>query len=337
LFCKTVWIVKFVLKISIEFAMSNKRNVIILENPSELGAGTRGASLGPQAVRLADAARGARIFNRIDSVVLQENNKVLSKPSAHFSAKYIDTIETLYETNMEEVENQIENNKFPLLISGDHSNALMTIAALRNTAPDKRLGVIWIDAHADLHSPFTSPTGNMHGMPLGASLGEGYMSSEVNEVEPETAEHWHNLTHLGSQSIHPKINPQDLVFVDIRDLEEQEWKDIDDNKIKCYLPARIFNKKMQDVAEACLTYLEHCDHIYVSFDVDSMDPSVSVGTGTSVDNGLSLKQAKKLLKSLWESEKLACLEITEVNPLLDQENRMAEAVVEILDEVLSDT
>lgn len=307
---------------------------MILENPSELGAGTRGASLGPAAVRLADAQRGAKIYNRFETKILKHKNEVLSKPSPHYAAKYVDVIEEVFSENLVAVCDEIDKGNFPLLMSGDHSNALMTIAALRNQAPNKRLGVIWIDAHADLHSPFTSPTGNVHGMPLGACLGEGYMSSEVNEVAPDTAEYWHNLTHLGSERIHPKIDPKDLVFVDIRDLEDQEWKDIDDNGIKCYVPARIYNKKMTDVAEACLKYLSHCDHVYVSFDVDSMDPSVSVGTGTSVPNGLSLKQAKKLLKALWSSEKLSCLEITEINPLLDEQNKMAEAVIEIMDELL---
>jgi arginase len=314
--------------------MSINRNVIILENPSELGAGTRGASLGPQAVRLADAGRGSRIFNRFEAISLQENNQVLKSPSLHYAAKYIDEIEAVFTQNMDILEGQLNKSRFPILISGDHSNALMTIAALKNQSPNRRLGVIWIDAHADLHSPFTSPTGNMHGMPLGASLGEGYMSSEVNEVAPETAEYWHNLTHLGSNRVHPKIQAQDLVFIDIRDLEDQEWKDIDDNNIKCFVPARIYNKKMRDVAEASLEYLKDCDQIYVSFDVDSMDPDVSVGTGTSVANGLSLKQAQELLKALWKSEKLCCLEITEINPLLDQKNKMAEAVIQILDHIL---
>jgi arginase len=314
--------------------MAASKNVIIIENPSELGAGTRGASLGPAAVRLADAQRGAKIYNQVEHRILQEENGVLSSPSIHYAAKYIDVIERIFTSNMLAVEGDLKDGKFPLIISGDHSNALMTISALRNQSPDKRLGVIWIDAHADLHSPFTSPTGNMHGMPLGAALGEGYMSSEVNDVVPETAEYWHNLTHLGSEEVHPKINPKDLVFIDIRDLEDQEWKDIDDNGIKCYVPARIYNKKMEDVAAASLNYLAHCDQIYVSFDVDSMDPSVSVGTGTSVPNGLSLKQAKRLLKALWTSDKLACLEITEINPLLDDQNKMAEAVINILDEVL---
>lgn len=317
------------------YDMAKERKVVIIENPSELGAGTRGASLGPDAVRLADAQRGASIYNRLDVIRLPESNQVLANRSKHYSAKYIDVMTDLFSANMQVVEEELKAGSFPLLISGDHSNAAMTIAALKNTHPDKKLGVIWIDAHADLHSPFTSPTGNLHGMPLGASLGEGYMSNQKNEVAPETGEYWHALTHLGSNKVHPKLDAKDLVLIDIRDLEDQEWKDIDDNGIKYYVPARIYNKKMQDVANASLDYLSHCDHIYISFDVDSMDPSVSVGTGTSVPNGLSLKQAKKLLAALWESEKVSCLEITEINPLLDESNKMAEAVIEILDELLS--
>ncbi len=306
------------------------RDVVILENPSELGAGTRGAGIGPMAVRLEDNQNGNDIYGKYPLVTLATRNDILCKETDSPTAKYIEFIERQNLLLIDEIQKQLSNNKFPLVISGDHSNALGSIAAIKDLYPSKRLGVIWIDAHADLHTPYTTPSGNVHGMPLGASLGEGYESQSINVPTQDVLEAWHRLTHLGKNSIHPKVSPADLVLIAIRDLEEPEWRDIDDNRIKNYVPARLLNKTMNEVALETLDYLEECDLIYVSFDVDSMDPSVSKGTGTSVPNGLTLDQAKTLLSAFYQSEKLIALEITEINPLIDENNKMARAALDIM-------
>ncbi|MCB9261724.1 MAG: arginase [Flavobacteriales bacterium] len=309
-------------------------NIIIIENPSELGAGTRGAATGPIAVRLADNQGENKIYGKIEHTTIKSRNEALCKPVTTPHAKYVADI---YEHNQEVVKTikkQLLDQKFPLIISGDHSNAIGSIAAIKDTFPNKRLGVIWIDAHADLHTPYTSPSGNMHGMPLGVSLGEGYQTTPVNIPQPETIDYWHKLTHLGENQIHPKLLPTDLVFISIRDLEEPEWEDIEDNHIKHFVPARLLNKSMSDVAAETLEYLNQCDHIYISFDVDSMDPSVSTGTGTSVENGLTLPEAKNLLQSLMQSPKIVSLEITEINPLIDHQNKMAQVTLDILSHLL---
>ena len=312
-----------------------ERRIKILENPSELGAGTRGSSLGPAAVRLADAARGSRIYNRIPMGMLFEENEALHETIQFPNARHIDTLLNVLTKNCAVLERYIGEGYFPLIISGDHSNAISSIAAVANHYRKERTGVIWIDAHADLHSPYTTPSGNVHGMSLGAALGEGYRSETVNEVAPEVVETWTALTELGDSNHVPKIQPSDLYFIDIRDLEKQEWADIHDNSIRYRGPAELKGASMTEVASDALEALSHCHKIYVSFDVDVMDPTVSEGTGTSVPNGLHLDQAKELLGALWNSDKLAALEITEINPLLDTENRMAMAVVDILDSLLS--
>lgn len=308
-----------------------KRRYKIIENPSELGAGIRGPAVGPISVRLEDMRRGARIYDHIPFESIGSRNEVLAGGTPFDHGKYIDAILEQNRTLVQKLNSELDAGSFPIVISGDHSNALGSIAGLKNTYPDKRVGVIWIDAHADLHTPFTSPSGNLHGMPLGASLGEGYSSDAINQPDSQTIAFWHELTHLGSERIHPKIQPSDLVLIDIRDLEEQEWTDIEDNNIRNFVPARLLNMEMADVAEMTLEYLKDCDLLYISFDVDSMDPSVSTGTGTSVENGLSLDQAKDLLKALMQDERVALFEITEVNPLIDEQNRMAKAVLDIMD------
>ncbi len=310
------------------------RDVVIVENPSELGAGTRGAGTGPFAVRLQDNQTGNTVYGKYPFQTVETFNGALCTPITTPNAKYIKEIVDQNNRLIDVLHPLFTQNKFPVIVSGDHSNALGTIAAIKDFHPKKRLGVIWIDAHADLHTPYTTPSGNVHGMPLGASLGEGYESDAINTPEPEVIAGWHDLTHLGKNKIHPKVLPQDLALIAIRDLEDAEWNDIDDNDIFNYVPARLLNKTMEQVAEETLEYLSHCDLIYISFDVDSMDPSVSVGTGTSVPNGLSLEDAKALLEYLYESPKVAALEITEINPLIDQNNKMAIAALDIMRHLL---
>ncbi|MFT4521763.1 MAG: arginase [Bacteroidia bacterium] len=312
----------------------HSKNIIIIENPSEVGAGTRGAGLGPVAVRLEDNGHGNKIYGKFPFRNIDSFNHLMVNPTEHEHAKYIDLIVRQNERLMDAIQSEFKAGNFPILLSGDHSNALGSIAAVKDANPSKRCGVIWIDAHADLHTPYTTPSGNVHGMPLGVSLGEGYSSEAVNNLNDSSIEYWHQLTHIGTNQIHPKILPSDLVLIAIRDLEEQEWNDIDANNIKHYVPARLQNRTMQEIAEETLAYLTECDLIYISFDVDSMDPSVSEGTGTSVDNGLTLEQAKALLFNLCKSEKLALLEITEINPLIDDRNKMAKAALDIMKHLL---
>jgi arginase len=311
-----------------------KKNVVIIENPSELGAGVRGAGLGPIAVRMEDYSLGSKIYSKFPFVNIGSFNHEMVHPTVYTHAKYIDFVVRQNENLLKTIQDEILKERFPLVISGDHSNAIGSVAALKDLYPDKKLGVIWIDAHADLHTPFTSPSGNVHGMPLGVCLGDGYSSDAVNDPRPDTQKYWSELTHLGPKGISPKILPEDLVLISIRDLEQQEWSDIDANRILNYVPARLLNKSMSTVVDETLSYLSDCDMIYVSFDVDSMDPSVSIGTGTSVENGLTLDQAMELLNGFCDSPKIACLEITEINPLIDVKDEMGKTVVGILQNLL---
>lgn len=305
-----------------------------LEVTSELGAGRRGAGMGPAALRMADAEAGGELFRQIPHLNLGNRNEALFTDTPYKHARYIDEIVEVNRRTLSEVQQLLKLGRFPIIISGDHSNAIGGISAVKDYYPEKRLGVIWVDAHGDLHSPYTTPTGNVHGMPLAAALGDDYLSEAVNDVDQKTLEHWRELLHLGQERLHPKIAPADLVLVYIRDLEEQEWRDIEENRIKNYVPARLLHKEMSVCAKECLDYLKDCDLIYVSFDVDSLDPTVSVGTGTSVDNGLELDEAMAFLDVILQDERICALEITEINPLLDTENKMAKSVLKMLKSVL---
>ncbi|MCC6720989.1 MAG: arginase [Bacteroidia bacterium] len=310
-----------------------KHNLEIFLLSSEFGCGRRGASLGPSAVMLEDFDRNGTFFknNKVE-IINSEIEKIENGDNSKW-AKNIDNIIKYGNNALIKIEKSLDNGKFPVIFSGDHSNAIATISAFKNKYYNKNIGVIWIDAHADLHSPYTTPSGNIHGMALGALLGDVYCSSKKNEINNEDFIAWKKLIELGDKKIHPKIYPSDLVYIDIRELEEAEWTDIRDNNIKYFEPDEIREKTPELIAKETLKYLANCDLIYVSFDVDSLSPSISKGTGTSSEGGIMLEDAICMLKIFMESSKTAGIEFTEINPLADTENKMAKAVLKIIDAI----
>ena len=194
--------------------------------------------------------------------------------------------------------------------------------------PKRRLGVVWIDAHADLHSPYTTPSGNMHGMPLAISLAEDNAAYKAHDPDAQTLEYWNKLKNIGK--IQPKIEPEDIVFIALRDYEKEEEAIIKKGGIKVINVAEIRRKGVENVLRQTFLHLANCDDIYVSFDVDSLDSSISRGTGTPVSNGLRQREAEDLIASFMQHHKICCFEIAEVNPTLDKENLMAEIAFNIL-------
>ena len=228
-----------------------------------------------------------------------------------------------------------KNKRFPLIISGDHSSAGGTIAGIKKAYPESRLGLIWIDAHADLHSPYTSPSGNIHGMPLATALNEDNLDSSRKELDSTTQVHWNTLKNVGN--ISPKALAEDIVFIGVRDTEKEEDYLIEKYNIINYTPEILREKGVAEViSEIKNDKLSACDIVYVSFDVDSLDcDAVSYGTGTPVKNGLFVDETKALIHAFFAWEKVVSLEVTEINPLLDNKcNKMAETALEILEYAL---
>jgi arginase len=228
-----------------------------------------------------------------------------------------------------EVYETIFDDCFPLVMAGDHSTAYGTIAGIKKAWPKKRLGVIWIDAHADLHSPFTTPSGNMHGMALAMACGIDNLECKVNDPKGETLDYWEELKNVGGPG--PKILPEDIVFIAVRDFEKAENYLINKNNINFIDVEEVKKSSPAVAARKALNMLDHCDLIYVSFDVDSMDSRISSGTGTPVPNGLAVDEARALNEELAKDPKVCAWEICEVNPTLDTENRMAESAFEVLE------
>jgi arginase len=304
------------------------KNIKLIEVPSEIGAGTRGASLGIEAIRIAALDFMSNFFIHFPSEKIPTENKLLYEPIESPYAKRIKGLVTMYDRVSRSVSEAIKHNFFPVVIAGDHSTSGATIAGIRLAKPKARLGVIWIDAHADIHTPYTTPSGNLHGMPLAVSINENNEECAVHEVDEPTAKQWNALKNIGK--IAPKVLPEDIVYVSLRDFEKEEKFLIDKYDIKVVSTKEVRNKGAENVVRAVLRYLSDCTDIYVSFDVDSLDSSISKGTGTPVGNGLKEREAEDLISKFMQNRKVCCFEIAEVNPTLDRENLMAEIAFNIL-------
>jgi arginase len=305
------------------------KKIKLIEVRSELGAGTRGASMGVDALRVACWDKNCDYFKRFNSVSVPDLNYTLFDKDLFPNAHRIDSILTVQKNISNAVEQTLELDMFPLVLSGDHSNAHGTIAGIKAAYPGKTLGVIWVDAHADIHSPYTSPSGNVHGMPLAMALNLDNLDRQINDPEPETVFFWNSLKKLGFDG--PKLKPEHLVYIVVRDTEEPEDYLIEKHGIKNFTYAELSQKGPEQVAAETLERLRDCDIIYVSFDVDSLDSKFSKGTGTPVEVGLTVEEAKVLNYHLLQDPRIVCYEMTEINPTLDTENTMAENAFDILE------
>lgn len=305
------------------------KRIKLLEVRSELGAGTRGASMGPDALRVACLNKGSDYFRRFNAVVVPDQNQVLFDKNQFSFARYIDSICSVQKGIASAVEQTLRFGEFPIVLAGDHSSANATIAGIKAAYPQKTLGVVWIDAHADIHSPYTTPSGNVHGMPLAAALGLDNLQHQRNEPDDETIFFWRRLQNLAEPGA--KLTPEHLVYVVVRDTEAEENAIIDALGIKNFKLNEFRAKGPRQVAREIYEQLRFCDLVYISFDVDSLDSRFSKGTGTPVELGLDVPEAMNLCRALLENDRVVCFEMVEINPTLDSENTMAKNAFDILE------
>lgn len=306
------------------------KKIKFIEAAFELGAGTQGAKLGPAALYEAISHTKPDLVKEIERETLtQEITELASTNNTPF-AFHIHAIHQSVNLVAETIEKTLSNNHFPIVFSGDHSNAIGTVTGIAEAYSSKNIGVIWVDAHLDLHSPYTTPSGNMHGMAVKALLPDNISSYRKNELNPETIRFWSKIKKSGKNGITPKIAPRNIVFIGTRDYEEEEWGLVQQQNIRIYTPDDIRKKGMDKIMAETLDYLQNCDLLYTSFDVDCLDPSISVGTGTPAPDGLSYSDAEVVFKTLLPHPKSVVFEITEINPLLDNDHSMPKTVAQLL-------
>ncbi len=210
----------------------------------------------------------------------------------------------------------LENGDLPIFLGGDHSIAAGTVAAAASVGST---GLLWVDAHGDLNTPETSPSKNIHGMPLAALLGHG---------DP-------GLVDIGLPG--PTLRPEDVVLVGVRDLDEGEKRLVQELEIRVFTMPEIDELGIAEVSRRALELLSHRDHIHVSLDMDSLDPRAAPGVGTPVKGGLTYREAHLLMELTARDGRLASFDIVEVNPILDQSNETAKLAVGLAASLLGKT
>lgn len=314
-------------------ALIMKKPIKLIKNRSDIGAGTRGSDMGIDAIEVAAINKGSDFFNCFPFVDVETHNETIYNKDRNTFAKRIGHVVQQCTRVANATQLTLQQGFFPLIFSGDHSSALGTISGIKAMYPEKTLGVIWIDAHADLHSPFTSPSGNIHGMPLAAALGDDNLTCRINNVEEETEKLWINMKNIGING--PKLSPGHLLYFGVRDTEPAEDAFIASSGIKNYSVSEVRFRGLNTCIQEALDTLEHCDIIYISFDVDSMDcDMISYGTGTPVQKGFDAAEVISILQGILSSGKVVCMEVVEINPLLDNKgNKMAETAFEVIEKV----
>lgn len=300
--------------------MKHDRKVTLIGAPLGLGGGHTGTQLGPIAVRTAQLeSRVAELVANVQDAGDIPAPTVGGPGDEDPHARHLDSIARHCEALRDKVRSVIEEDRMPLVIGGDHAVAMGTIAGAASAyaAAGKKLGLIWFDAHGDMNTPQTSPSGNVHGMPLAACLGFG----------PK------RLVELAE--VVPMLDVKNCVLVGVHELDRREKDMIRDVGLRTFTVREIDMKGMQRVMEEAIGIAtDGTDGFHVSFDVDGCDMSIAPGTGTIVPGGMNLRESHLLMENVADTGKLASLEMVEVNPLLDVKNRTAELAVELVESAL---
>ena len=288
----------------------------ILGVPMDIGSGRRGVDMGPSAIRIAGLAErltelGHKVVDEGDVGI--RNMEALKVGDVH--ARYLAEIARASRLVCAKVERIVAKDHFPLVLGGDHSISVGTVSAIAGAASreGKKVGLLWVDAHGDINTPETSPSGNIHGMPVAALLGEG----------PD------ELISIGGAV--PKVDPRNVAMVAIRSLDEGEKLRLKRYGIEVHTMSEVDRIGIDEVMKMALARVgDGTDRVHVSFDLDAVDPTVAPGVGTPVKGGLDYREAHFLMEMLSASGVMTSLEVVEANPILDDRNASAAFAVELV-------
>jgi arginase len=290
--------------------------VHVLGVPMDLGSGRRGVDMGPSAIRIAGVASrlgelGHKVVDEGDIAIKNvEELKVGNE-----RARYLTEIARASALLARKVDRIMDRGHFPLVLGGDHSIAVGTLSGIAAAAQrqGKKVGLLWIDAHGDINTPETSPSGNIHGMPLAALL--GYGPQELTAVA----------------GAFPKVAPENVALVGIRSLDAGEKSRLKQTGVQVHTMADIDRHGVHKIMEKALARItKGAAYVHVSFDLDAVDPTVAPGVGTPVKGGLDYREAHLIMEVIAEAGVMTSLEMVEVNPILDQGNASAAFAVELV-------
>jgi arginase len=291
-------------------------DVRLIGVPMDLGADRRGVDMGPSAIRYAGLAPAVE---SVGHDCTDGGDLAVPQPATHDpdpvdrfagKAKYVDETREVCERLASEVEGTLADGRFPLVLGGDHSIAIGTV---HGAARDADLGVVWFDAHGDYNTPATTPSGNVHGMSLAATLGAGEFADED----------W---------TVAPRVDPSNVAMVGIRSLDDEERSALRESDITVFTMSDVDDRGLPEVTEAALDVASNgTDGIHVSLDMDFLDPDEAPGVGTPVRGGTTYREAHAAMELVGERlPDLRSMEVVEVNPILDDHNRTAELSVELV-------
>jgi len=296
------------------------KTIRIIGVPMDLGASRRGTDVGPSAMRIAGLGAAIRkmgyTLEREEDIIVPAMETTLPEDSkARFKPQILSVCTEL----AGRVKELMDDGEFPLVIGGDHSIAMGTVAGVAAHYRDRNeaMGLIWFDAHGDMNIPGVSPSGNIHGMPLAHLLGRG---------DPDLA---------GILGFSPKLDPEKVVLIGIRDIDAGERKIINDSGIHVFTMRDIDEIGMAKVARRAMEIVTNgTGGFHVSFDVDGCDPTVIPGSGTLVPGGVRYREAHLLLEYCADSRQMTSMEVVELNPFMDHKNISAERTLRLITSAL---
>ena len=297
------------------------RNISLIGAPTDIGAGTRGASMGPEALRVANLqpaleSHGLQVLDRGNLV--GPSNPWQSPQQGY---RHLSEVVAWNKAVHDAVYAELEGGRLPVLLGGDHCLAVGSISAVARHCRDKgrKLRVLWLDAHADFNTSTLTPSGNIHGMPVACLCGFG----------PE------ELTGIGGHT--PVIKPKWIRQIGIRSVDAGEKRFVHEQDLEVFDMRYIDEMGMRNAMELALATLDANTHLHVSFDVDFLDPEIAPGVGTTIPGGPTYREAQLCMEMIADTGLLASLDVMELNPALDVRNKTAELAVDLIESLFGKT
>jgi arginase len=289
-------------------------NIAIIGAPLDLGQDRRGVDMGPSALRVAGLnARVASLGYAVEDLGNVHVEQAEAWPEGDVHAKYLAQIAAACDAIALRVDDALRRGRVPLVLGGDHSVAVGTVSGVARHFRPQTIGLIWLDAHADMNTPESSPSGNIHGMPLACILGMG--PSQLADLA----------------RFRPMVAPQNAVIVGLRDVDEMEKPQVRESGIRAFTMRDIDERGLRTVMEEAIRLAsDGTAGFHVSLDLDFVDPKDAPGVGTPVRGGATYREAHLAMEMICDSRRMVSLEVVEVNPVIDEANRTADLAVELI-------